>query len=153
MSRFRDTDSTMIFQYTWPEVLRERKTQTRRVARENEMPVRARYNRIEAVYVNDRVKWRVGETYAVQQKRGQSQIARIRLERIRRQTASRITSADARAEGFASRKEFLNVWRQIHGPKSEKSTVWVLEFVLASVVVDASNLSSVPLSLPLGQPD
>jgi len=120
----------MIFQYTWPQVVTRRKTATRRVIGTNERPIRGRYNRILSVEHNGRVKWRVGATYAVQPGRGRKQIARIRLTRITRQKLTRISTAEARAEGFANRAEFLRTWQQIHGARSLDQRVWVLEFEL-----------------------
>ena len=130
----------MIFQYTWPSVIRENKTATRRVVKTSEKAVRGRYNRIEAVYHNGRAKWEVGKTYAVQTGRGQEQIARIRLVRIRSEQVTRISSMGAVAEGFASRQDFLRVWKHIHGPGSHQLRVWVLEFELDAICMDVTSL-------------
>ena len=139
----------MIFQYTWPQVVAEQKTQTRRIVHSNEDAIRGRYNRIVSVMRNGREKWRVGKVYAVQPARGQRQIARIRLIRIRRERVARISQAEAKAEGSASRQAFLDAWRAIHGPGGEEHRVWVLEFELESVCVDHGQLEQ--LALPLDQ--
>ncbi len=124
----------MIFQYTWPQVVTRRKTATRRVIGPNERARRGRYNRIVAVEHGGRVKWRVGATYAVQPGRGRKQIARIRLTRITRQKLTRISTAEACAEGFANRAEFLRTWQQIHGARGLDQRVWVLEFELVETL-------------------
>lgn len=130
----------MIFQYTWPQVISRQKTQTRRVAGMNEVAIRSHHNRIVAVMHNGREKWRVGRTYAVQPGRGRRQIARIRVVRIRSERLSRISQADARAEGFADRREFMRTWERIHGPGSRECRVWVLEFELVAVCVNLEEL-------------
>lgn len=120
----------MIFQHTLPLILDAQKTQTRRVISTHEAAIRGRYNRIVAVVHRGRVKWRVGGTYAVQPGRGEAQVARIQLTKINSEQVTRISTADARAEGFAGRREFLNVWKAIHGDEAEMLRVWVLHFRL-----------------------
>jgi hypothetical protein len=124
----------MIFQYTWPQV-------TRRVISPTEVAIRTRYNRVSTVKQNGRTKWQVGATYAVQPGRGQSQIARIQLTRITRQRISRITNAQARAEGFADRQAFLKTWQTIHGSDSVDQAVWVIEFELVEVKAAVKKLT------------
>ena len=112
----------MIFQYTWQAVLDGRKTQTRRVVKDGE------YRKRGWVYTPaGHLKWRVGKTYAVQPARTRKAIARIEIAGIRRERAYAISDADAIAEGFASRSEFLALWEQMHGGDCD---VWVLEFRL-----------------------
>ena len=120
----------MIYQYTWAKVIARQKTQTRRIVKPNESVIRGRYNKITSVMNGSRTKWRVGGSYAVQTGRGKGQIARVRLTRIRSERLSRIRQADAQAEGFASRQEFLQTWDTIHGADSREVRVWVLEFEL-----------------------
>ena len=139
--KYSKGDRNMIFQYTWPQVVSSHKTATRRVISPTEQAIRGRNYRIVAVKQNGRVKWRVGATYAVQPGRGQQQIARIRLTRITRQKLSRITEREARAEGFANRQEFLEVWETIHGPDGKDQRVWVLQFELVSAVQALSQTS------------
>lgn len=131
----------MIFQYTWPQVVNHQKTATRRVIGANEFAVRARYNKIAAVKHNERIKWQIGATYAVQPGRGQKQVARIRLVRITRQKLSHISNAEAQAEGFSNRQEFLQTWETIHGPDSDDVRVWVLEFELVKATSTLYNLA------------
>jgi hypothetical protein len=137
----------MIFQYTWPQVVLRHKTATRRVISPTEVAIRTRYNKVSTVKQNGRTKWQVGATYAVQPGRGQSQIARIRLTRITRQQLSRITNAQARAEGFADRQAFLKTWQTIHGPDRIDRTVWVIEFELVEVKPTVKKLTW-PESVP-----
>src|SRR5215207_1551292 len=121
----------MIFQHTWPLILSGIKTQTRRLTNAKDQEIRGRYNRIEAVLSNGRVKWRVGKLYAVQIGRGKSQIARIEITSINSEIVSRITNAGAIKEGFQSRNEFFELWKTMHGVESLKSRVWVVTFQLA----------------------
>lgn len=126
----------MIFQYTLEQVLSQRKTQTRRVIRKGELAIRGRYNRIVAVQSNNRTKWQVGKTYAVQPGRGKSQVARICLERINSEYVTRISTADALAEGFKNRQDFLETWCQIHGTDALGVRVWVLTFKTVGYYAD-----------------
>jgi hypothetical protein len=128
----------MIFQYTWPAVVSERKTQTRRIIQPNETAIREQHNKIKAVVQGQRERWRVSASYAVQTGRGKAQIARIRLTRIRSQLLSRITTSDALAEGFASRQDFLKTWQHIHGIHAVNQRVWVLEFEIDGINPDIS---------------
>lgn len=120
----------MIFQHTLTDILLQNKTQTRRIIKVNEIAVRTRYNKIESVLHNDRIKWRVGQTYAVQPGRGQAEVARIRLTRINSQHITRISTLDAIAEGFKSRQDFLQTWQKIHGENALNVRVWVLTLEL-----------------------
>jgi len=105
----------MIFQYTWQKVLSGQKTQTRRLARENDSlwTVELEDKAQEKVLLRgDRRKWRTGRTYAVQPGRGRPAVGRIRLLDIRYQHLGFISEAEARAEGFANLEEFeLNLDR------------------------------------------
>jgi len=124
----------MIFQYTWPSIVTHLKTATRRVVKEEESAIRGIHNKIIAVTHNNRVKWQVGATYAVQPARGHSQIARIKLTRITSRQLGRITNTEARAEGFADRQEFFQTWAAIHGSRIDKTRVWVIEFELTKTL-------------------
>lgn len=124
----------MIFQYTWPSIVTEMKTATRRVVKVEEKAVRGKNNRIIAVTHNNRLKWQVGATYAVQPARGHSQVARIKLTRITSRQLGSITNAEARAEGFANRQEFFQTWEAIHGSWIAQTRVWVIEFALTETL-------------------
>jgi hypothetical protein len=129
----------MIFQYTLSVVLNRSKTQTRRIMKSDDVVVRALDNQIQSVTHKGRTKWEVGKTYSVQPRRGAKAVARIRLKKIRSENVSRISTADALAEGFKSRQAFLTTWRQIHGDDALDVRVWVLEFELVSNAVGASD--------------
>jgi hypothetical protein len=122
----------MIFQYSWQAVLAKKKTQTRRIiaAQDSAVYTQDKHNWIEAVVANGRVKWKVGQTYAVQKGRAKPEIARIRITRIRSEPVSEISSADAKAEGWNSKQEFFDGWQQIHGKNSLHHQVWALDFEL-----------------------
>lgn len=137
----------MIFQHTIDEVMNFRKTQTRRVVGDREYAVRSRYNQIIEIVHNDRVKWRVGQSYAVQPGRGQAQIARIKITKITCERLSRISTKDAIAEGFASRREFLATWEKIHGIGSTNRRVWVIAFEVTGIKVLMPSQVAIPETL------
>ena len=122
----------MIFQYSWEAVLAKNKTQTRRIVAAKDSPIYTQGNHktIKAVVANGRVKWKVGQTYAVQKGRAKSEIARIRITRIRSEPVSEISSADAKAEGWATKQEFFDSWQEINGKNSLNHQVWALDFEL-----------------------
>ena len=120
----------MIFQHTLEQVLSGQKTQTRRIIKPGDVAVRSGQDEITAVKTNGRTKWAVGKTYSVQPGRGKPAVARIQITRIRRETVSQISEADAIADGFTSRQAFLNTWRHIHGDDSLDLDVWVVHFEL-----------------------
>jgi hypothetical protein len=145
----------MLFTHTWEKILSGEKTQTRRI-RKPEHDISAAETCIFA-YRPYRILWEVGHKYAVQPGRGKPTIkyaftdantlaywhpsdplpsvqewipARIRITNIRQECVGDISEADAVAEGFTGRDEFLRVFKQIN-PKSGLNTpVWVLTFEL-----------------------
>lgn len=123
----------MIFQHTFENVLSANKTQTRRVIKSGDSAIRGRYNQIESVLINGRLKWTVGGTYSVQSGRGQPSIAKIKLTRINSQIINYISTQDAIAEGFHSRSEFLDTWKMIHGDDSLNLRVWIITFELVAI--------------------
>jgi hypothetical protein len=125
----------MIFAHTLDKVICGEKWQTRRIVKAGEAFDLSQ----QRVRVNDkRTVYEIGKTYAVQPNRGKKAIARIRLTDVRREKIGVISEADARAEGFASRDEFLKTWRDIHGSKADlKIEVWVLEFELDTLHPEA----------------
>ena len=126
----------MIFQHTLDNVLAERKTQTRRVIHSGDAEIRGRYNRIEAVLTNGRLKWVVGRTYAVQAGRCEPPIARIQITKINSQCVKYISTRDAIEEGFSSKREFLETWKKIHGPNSLDLRVWIVNFKLVAEAIE-----------------
>ena len=134
----------MQFTHTCEAVLAGRKTSTRRVAKPLEVqaggytrPVGDFETTAVEIVTNargdTRVKWRVGQTLAVQPGRTKKSIARIAIERICHcQHAGEISDADARAEGFADAAEFCTVFATINGRASLDAPCWALSFHLVT---------------------
>ena len=105
-------------------ILMKWKWQTRRLRKPGEEPGEPiydtywdRYSYTHVTSPNGRVKWKVGSTYAVQPGRGQKQVARFRLLKIREEDVRGISNEDAFAEGFpvcAARYWFLKTWCGFH---------------------------------------
>lgn len=122
-------------------VLSGEKTQTRRIAKDDEGMLYGRvgsmcsdieeyidgYPRMGVSYIK-RVRFEIGKTYAVQPGRGKVQQGRIKITNIRTDWLTAITEAEARAEGFASRDEFFAAWDRINGAGNRRVMVWVLDF-------------------------
>lgn len=141
----------MIFQHTWEAVLAGRKTQTRRLVKGKEWysPV---MDCVMTSQHNGRMKWWVGQTYAVQPGRGQKAVGRIKLLAIRMERLQAISEADAQAEGceleawppgdddgptrfrLNYRGQYRKLWDSIYtapGTRwADSPLVWVLEFEL-----------------------
>lgn len=104
-----------------PELADRTKTQTRRVVKPGEEEIvrptpkdhiqfhhgqmyisypAHEWREIMAVCANGRVKYRVGNNYAIVPKRGMASVGRYELLGIRRQPLQAISEADARAEGL-----------------------------------------------------
>ena len=138
-------------------VLYGTKTQTRRLVKNNEytwfMPESII---VEVCDSNNRLKWRVGNNYAVQPGRGRKAVGRIKIIKIQREQLQDISEGDCHAEGvlvptthgrFSCHIEgvdsryimpspipyFAELWNSIH-PKGKRwednPHVWVLEFEL-----------------------
>lgn len=134
----------MIFAHTYQQVLDGTKTQTRRLVKPEDMaisdmpdsdgiwgvayppPTSSQYDRCYSV-----TRWHIGQTRAVQPGRGQKAVARIRITAIRREDVRQISDEDVKAEGFASRADFLRLWEQMHGQHYD---AWVLTFELVTEV-------------------
>ncbi|MFN7210069.1 MAG: ASCH domain-containing protein [Aggregatilineales bacterium] len=118
----------MIFAHTLQSVLNGTKTQTRRLVKAGEQLT------ADGVCIRTargRRLYQVGKTYAVQPARGERAVVRIRITRLRCESVGDISAEDARAEGFASPRAFLEAWRAIHGAKADVSArVWVIAFEL-----------------------
>lgn len=152
----------MIFQHTWQQVIGGSKTQTRRLVKPGEYALNVwgtplhddlrigmsgDADRIGMVYhANKRLKWRVGDTYAVQPGRGKKAVGRIRLTAIRQERVNNITESDVIAEGCGLRRwwsedwpqttGFAELWCSIHTAPGttwyDNPLVWVLEFEVVS---------------------
>jgi hypothetical protein len=120
------------------------KTQTRRIVKERHVPTYANGN-IVAVHFSRkdrgglRLKWMVGQEYAVQPKRGAKAIGKIRLTRIRFERLQDITDADAICEGVEDKQAYIKLWDEINGKPYKgmahsrlNPLVWVLDFVYVS---------------------
>lgn len=124
----------MIFQRTAAKVRTRRKTQTRRIKKQGEFSGRDDMGNLCVYTPSGRVKWRVGSTVSVQDGRGKKGNGRIVILDIRNDVASRISEADAIAEGFDSREGFLTLWREMH--KKDDQDVLVIVFRIASIPND-----------------
>jgi len=124
----------MIFSHTLPQVINGEKQQTRRLVKSNEIfDVEQRA----IVKANARTMYKVGKSYAVQPNRGKKSVARIVITDIRREPVRAISEGDAIYEGFQSREDFLETWRNIHGQDADiDHDVWVIEFELQSVNIE-----------------
>lgn len=64
-----------------------------------------------------KLRWQVGNIYAIQPGRGKQAIARFRLLDIKLEDVRNISLKDARAEGYKNEIEFWRVWCGFHDPK------------------------------------
>lgn len=136
----------MIFQYTWQQILGGQKTQTRRLAKDNE-DMFDLFSALTVMRIDESngkcwVKWQAGRTYAVQPGRNEKAVARIRLVDICQEQLQDITAEDALAEGIGPDltdtdriAAFAALWDRIHTKPGtrwdDNPEVWVLEFELA----------------------
>lgn len=108
----------MIFQHTIDKVLSGEKTQTRRIVKPGDalerVPMGEWRIKHPAVRRNGRIIFAVTQPRAVQSKRGQRSVARLVITDIRREDVRTISDADAIAEGFANRIDFLRTWTAMH---------------------------------------
>lgn len=130
----------MIFKQMEP-VRLNKKTQTRRVVKHNEVSVCDEAHQIVEVAKwakpgSDKwfaCKWAVGRDYAAVPKMYQKAFGRIRIEAIRQERLHDITEADAIAEGVASVEEYKALWESINGKTKgarwdDNPEVWVITF-------------------------
>lgn len=102
------------------------KTQTRRLVSISHNP--------RSPWSAEGCKYEVGKDYAVCPGRGKRQVCRIRITSVTMQHLGDISEADARAEGFDGRADFLIAFAYINGldrmPLREALAirVWALEF-------------------------
>ena len=75
-------------------------------------------------------KYLPGRTYALQPARGRPGIGRIQVVSVRQECLGALTSADARAEGFAGRDEFFAYWRRLYRRVDPDLVVNRIEFRL-----------------------
>jgi|MudIll2142460700_1097286.scaffolds.fasta_scaffold00488_9 hypothetical protein len=112
-------------------ILSRQKTETRRPCKPEEVWVGPSIDDIRLVRHNDRVKWALGQTYALQPGRGKPGIGRrILLTNIRRERLAEITVWGAKREGFSNRSEFFDYWDRLNPKGDANPEVWVLGFRL-----------------------
>lgn len=106
-----------------------KKTQTRRLVKENEF-FQKTDGRISAVYTSTRrKKWCVEKDYAISVKRGGVGVARIHITGIRLEPLCDITDEDVRAEGFETRQEFFERLFMLYGKKLDLAqSAWAINF-------------------------
>jgi hypothetical protein len=74
-----------------------------------------------------RLRWRVGQSYALQPGRGKHAVGRIAIAAIRYcSRASDISESDARTEGFATAEEFRAVYGRLNGVAALDQACWAL---------------------------
>lgn len=118
----------MIFAHTLDKVICGEKWQTRRLVKPGEA---FDSDQRRVLKQGKRTLFEIGKSYAVQPNRGKTAVARILLTGLRKERVGAITERDAQAEGFASRAEFIETWKTIHGREANLSReIWVLEFKL-----------------------
>mgnify|MGYP000975279841 CR=1 FL=1 len=126
----------MIFQHTheWVTAVSphtgDPKTSTARVVKEGELSIRAWGALSPVIRVfngNDRAVYKLGYTYAVQPGRGKKAVGRIQITDIRRGDVRDQPASFYRAEGFASKQQFLDLWHKMHGGNCD---AWLISFVL-----------------------
>jgi len=126
-------------------ILRGEKTQTRRPKRPGEWWTGSLGQIVWVCDGNNRLKWEVGRTYAIQPGRGKKAVGRFRLTGIRCERVADVSDVDAALEGIAYRRgsltygstklegktaseAYLNLWQRIY-PKSDLTEMaWILEF-------------------------
>jgi hypothetical protein len=80
----------------------------------------------------DVCRYRVGRTYAVQERRGGRAVARIRINSVRQERFSDLTRAEAHLEGFADASEMRAWWILQYGAAAYDAPVWRIEFEVAA---------------------
>ena len=129
----------MLFKpYLAEAILQGKKTQTRRLPTNTGTVLFQ--DRIIAVYRNRRLRWRVGNTYAIQPGRGKKSIGRFHLLSIHLESLQAITPADVTAEGLAAypdpTKGFVALWNSINTKPGtrwqDNPQVFVLTFELVT---------------------
>jgi hypothetical protein len=71
-------------------------------------------------------RYKVGNFYAVQEKRGGNELGRIEIVETHREIIA-FTPWEAEPEGFGSAQEFMERWKALYGPDYPVD-VWRIEF-------------------------
>ncbi len=113
----------MLFIHTIDKVLSGEKTQTSRIWKDDYTFSWDEYDRELPTVVLSMKAWeagkirqlyRVGQTLAVQPKRGAKGVARIRILELAKRDVRNFASEDIQREGFEDISEFLRVWVSMH---------------------------------------
>ena len=124
----------MIFPHTADKVLTKTKTQTLRLALDEEVlrPGRCGYGVYAERAYGTKAKWIVGRTYALQRGKGGRGIARIRIKSIApvAKPMEEVDDRFAQREGFISREAFLIAWQWLHRKRANQPA-WAIRFELA----------------------
>ncbi len=143
----------MIFKGTIEQVLNRTKTQTRRPVKSGDFlqgPIKLSKYSYSGEYVirNNRTRFEVRKTYAVQPGRGKKSIGRIKIKKISREYIQGISDSDLLAEGIefdyvgsdqleVRRRSFINLWDSLYAKTEYRwdnnPVVWVLEFELVKL--------------------
>lgn len=75
-------------------------------------------------------RYKPGKRYAIQPGTGKKAIGHIVVVKTRQEVLGLVDDADAQAEGYANREEFLDAWREAYGRVDPFTKVWVVEFVV-----------------------
>ena len=94
-------------QYHVPLILEGHKTQTRRRGKK---------------------RWIVGHVHQAKVSYMAKPFANLRVVAVRSEPLGRISDADARAEGYLGRSDYLVAFEQIYGTYNPDEVVWVLDF-------------------------
>ena len=119
------------------QVLDGTKTQTRRQVKEDEWIIYDEKDGKHRVMTpGNRVKWRVGQDYAVIPGRGKKGIVRdgksVRyiITDIREEPLQAISHAEVKREGVQHLSQYVDLWNSICGNWNENPNVWVISFEL-----------------------
>lgn len=114
----------MLFIHTFEKVLDGSKVATSRIVKPGDMANALTTGEIFAVTAGSRLVYALGKDYAVQPGRGKKAVGRVRITGIDRYDVRTITGAQARAEGFRDKYQFLLLWCEMHDPAFHKN--WLL---------------------------
>ena len=78
-----------------------------------------------------RMRYREGQTYALQPGRGKPHVGHIVIRQVRFECLGNISVFEAQREGFLNVGEFLFYWEQLHGIPKLDEAVAVIDFELA----------------------
>lgn len=94
------------------------KTQDRLLKQPGEIARRSESGKITAIVRGKHPVREVGATYSIQSRRGQPGSGRYRVLEIREGDIRNLTWVDTRAEGYASRIQFMEDWCAVHDPEA-----------------------------------